>query len=41
MEEVFLLFYVIKFGGNYDDVDEEMIKEVFRIFYYLVENSFG
>ena len=40
-EEASLLFYVIKPGGNYDDVDEEMTKEAFRILYYLAENSLG
>lgn len=39
MEEASLLFYVLKPGGNYEVVDEEMTKEAFRILHYLVENN--
>ena len=39
MEEASLLFYVLRPGENYEDVDEEMTKVAFKILYYLVENN--
>lgn len=39
MGEASLLFYVLKAGGNYEAVDEELTKEAFRILHYLVENN--
>lgn len=40
-DDVSLLFYVIKPGGDFRDVDVEMTKHAFKILYYLAENKLG
>ena len=40
-EKASLLFYIIKPGGTYADVDEEMTKHAFKALHYLVENKLG
>lgn len=36
-----LIFYVIKPGGTFQDVDKDMTKQAFKILHYLVENKLG
>ena len=40
-EKASLLFYIIKSGGSYQDVDKELTRHTFEVLYYLVENKLG
>lgn len=40
-EKASLLFYIIKPGGTFEDVDKEMTKHAFKVLHYLVENKLG
>ena len=40
-EKASLLFYVVKPGGTYQDVDKEMTKHAFKLLHYFVENKLG
>lgn len=40
-EKASLLFYIVKSGGTYQDVDKELTRHAFEILYYLVENKLG
>lgn len=36
-----LLFYIIKPGGTFQDVDIELTKQAYNFIHYLVENKLG
>ncbi|XP_078369853.1 uncharacterized protein LOC144653670 [Oculina patagonica] len=41
VDKASLLFYIIKPGGTFQDVDKDMTKHAYNVLHYLVENKLG